>query len=239
MSATELSDVTLALVDATVLSCWESKVKQGLECSLLLKHSNGKITTTLQLSTAILSPVSQAEKGKKLKKGQKKKKSAKKLEALLSYQKRLVEEKGLPPSRLMLEHAALKNPSTAPVPEPGQVSREEFKCERCDFSSKSKRGLKTHISRIHKDLQKPEVHHEDVEEPENLRGAEFEKSLNVSQLSQNRDLSQQEVREKSCDDSDSSMEKKQGKSKVSLNPEERAMFGHLLKMHSTLIAPKS
>ena len=41
---------------------------------------------------------------------------------------------------------------------------------------------------------------------------------------------------------DSGMEKnheKQGKSKVSLNPEERVMFGHLLKMHSTLIAPKS
>ena len=122
MSAPELSDVTLALVDATVLSCWESKVKQGLECSLLLKHSNGKITTTLQLSTAILSPVSQAEKGKKLKKGQKKKKSAKKLEALLSYQKRLVEEKGLPPSRLMLQHAAVETPLSAPVPEPGQVN---------------------------------------------------------------------------------------------------------------------
>ena len=48
MSAPELSDVTLALVDANVLACWEDKVKLGLECSLLLKHSDGKITTTLQ-----------------------------------------------------------------------------------------------------------------------------------------------------------------------------------------------
>ena len=34
MSAPNLSDVTLALVDANVLACWESKVKLGLECSL-------------------------------------------------------------------------------------------------------------------------------------------------------------------------------------------------------------
>ena len=45
-----MSDVTLASVDADVLSCWESKVKLGLECSLILKHSKGKITTTLQFS---------------------------------------------------------------------------------------------------------------------------------------------------------------------------------------------
>ena len=192
MSATELPDVTLALVDANVLSCWESKVKLGFECSLLLKHSKGKITTTLQFSTVTKSPsVPQAEKVKKTKNGQTKKTrgSKKKLEALLSYQQRLVKEKGLPPSRLMLQHAAVETPSTGPVPEPGHVSGEEFKCEQCDFSSKSKRGLKTHISRIHKDIQKPEVHHEDVEEPENLCGAELEKSLNISQLSQNRDLS--------------------------------------------------
>ena len=36
-------DVTLALVDANVLACWEDKVKLGLECSLLLKHSEGKL----------------------------------------------------------------------------------------------------------------------------------------------------------------------------------------------------
>ena len=106
MSAEELSDITLALVDADVLSCWESKAKLGLECSLLLKHSKGKVTTTLQFSAATASSSdSQAVKKKKTKK-KKTKMNAKKLEALLAYQKRLVEEKGLPPSRLMLQHAA-------------------------------------------------------------------------------------------------------------------------------------
>ena len=33
----------------------------------------------------------------------------KRLEALLAYHQRLVLEKGLPPSRLMLQHAALKD----------------------------------------------------------------------------------------------------------------------------------
>ena len=183
MSAPELSDVTLALVDANVLACWEDKVKLGLECSLLLKHSEGKITTTLQYSSSILPPpLSQAEKGKKKKQRKTTKKSAKKLEALLAFQKRLVEEKGLPPSRLMLQHAA-EETSCAPVSEPDQVS-EEFKCEKCDFSSKSKRGLKTHVSRTHKEDQTPEVQSGEIE---NLRSEEHHESLNVSKLSEGRD----------------------------------------------------
>ena len=193
MSAQELSDVTLALVDTDVLSCWESKVKLGLECSLLLKHSKGKVTTTLQFSapTASSSDSQAVKKKKKTKKSAKQKRTkmnAKKLEALLAYQKRLVEERGLPPSRLMLQHAAVETSSAAaaPVPEPGQVSETDFKCEQCDFSSKSKRGLKMHTSRIHKDNQKPGVEHG---EPEDLRDNEQEKSLNVSQRSQSRDQS--------------------------------------------------
>ena len=183
MSAQELSDVTLALVDTDVLSCWESKVKLGLECSLLLKHSKGKVTTTLQFSAPTASSSdSQAVKKKKTKISAKQKRTkmnAKKLEALLAYQKRLVEEH-------MLQHAAVETSSAAPVPEPGQVSETDFKCEQCDFSSKSKRGLKTHTSRIHKDNQKPGVEHG---EPEDLRDKEQEKSLNVSQRSQSRNQS--------------------------------------------------
>ena len=53
MLAPDLSDVTLALVDANVLACWESKVKLGLECSLLLKHSEGK---SLRLCSTVLQP---------------------------------------------------------------------------------------------------------------------------------------------------------------------------------------
>ena len=178
MSAPDSSDVTLALVDANVLACWESKVKLGLECSLLLKHSEGKITTTLQYSSsAFPPPLSQAEKVNKKEQRRKKiKRSAKKFEALLAYQKRLVEEKGLPPSRLMLQHAAVNTSSCSPVSEP---DKEGFKCDECDFSSKSKRGLKTHITRTHKDTQKPE----------DLRSEEHQDSLNVSELSQQRESS--------------------------------------------------
>ena len=48
------------------------------------------------------------------------------------------------------------------------------------------------------------------------------------------------MREDLCDDS--GIEKKheeQEKSKVSLNPEQRAMFGHMFKMYQTLNVPKS
>ena len=40
-------DVTLACVDPVLVSCWDRMVKHGKECSLLLKHSNGKVIATL------------------------------------------------------------------------------------------------------------------------------------------------------------------------------------------------
>ena len=111
------------------------KVKLGLECSLLLKHSDGKITSTLQYSSSTLPPpLSQAEKVKK-KHAKKTKRSTKKLDSLLAFQKHLVEEKGLPPTMLMLQHAAVFTSSSSPVSEPEKV-REEFKCGECEFSSK-------------------------------------------------------------------------------------------------------
>ena len=61
------------------------------------------------------SSTSPAEKSKK-----KIKRSKKKLEALLTCQNHLVEEKGLPPSRLMLEQAALANSASTPVQMPDQ-----------------------------------------------------------------------------------------------------------------------
>ena len=63
---------------------------------------------------------------------------------------------------------------------------ENVRNARMNQKSKSKRGLKTHTSRIHKDNQKPGVKHG---EPEDLRDKEQEKSLNVSQRSQSRDQS--------------------------------------------------
>ena len=85
--------------------------------------------------------------------------------------------------------------------------------------------MKIHKGKTHKSPNLPQ--------PERIRVSdEVAKPLEVSPL--------KEVMEKSCDDI--GMEKnneKQVKSKVGLNPEERAIFGNLLKMHSTLIAPKS
>ena len=51
MSSEDSSGVTLALVDPSLLSSWEGMVKRGVECSLLLKHSKGKIIATLQSTT--------------------------------------------------------------------------------------------------------------------------------------------------------------------------------------------
>ena len=85
---------------------------------------------------------------------------------MLSYQKRLVVEKGLPPSRLMLEHAALAEslpPNNCSV----------FKCDQCEFTSASKRGVNVHIGHAHKESQKPE----------DLREIEPDQSLDLSQAS--------------------------------------------------------
>ena len=94
---------------------------------------------------------------------------------------------------------------------------DSFKCDHCDNVFHSEKGLKIHKGKTHKSSNLPQ--------PERIRdSAEAAKPLEVSSL--------KEVIEKSCDE-------KQVKSKVGLNPEERAIFGNLLKMHSTLIAPKS
>ena len=94
--------------------------------------------------------------------------SKKKLESLLSYQERLAREKGLPPSRLMLQHAAVVPPLPA---------SKEFQCDQCEFSSTSKRGLSKHKSCKHKKS----------EEPETLRESKQNQSLNLSQASEERE----------------------------------------------------
>ena len=129
-------------------------VKRGEECSLLLKHSKGRVVATLQCATPSLSPTltSPAKKKKKKKSKGNKKKS---LEALLAYHQRLVVEKGLPPSRLMKQHAAASE-SASPSPIQSAEVGKPFKCDQCNFSSDSKRGLKVHIGRAHKDQQLPE-----------------------------------------------------------------------------------
>ena len=156
MSVPDLSDVTLVYADLSLLLCSEEMVKQGTECSLNLKYSKGKFISNLQCSSTKMLPklinssTSQAENIKKKKKG-----SKKRMEALITYQKCLVEEKGLPPSRLMLEEASSATTASLPGQMPGRDEK-DFKCEHCDKCFKSLRGLKTHMGHKHKDLQKPE-----------------------------------------------------------------------------------
>ena len=179
MSSEDSIDVTLANVDPALVSCWDRLVKQGKECSLLLKHSKEKVVATLQCTTTSSaslpgsSPSLTSPAKRKKRRGGKKKR----LEALLAYHQRLVVEKGLPPSRLMVQHAAASSTiSTSATQSPG-VKEMQFRCDQCSFSSKSKRGLKVHIGKSHKDIQMPE----------DLRGRELENSLNISELSQNRE----------------------------------------------------
>ena len=101
---------------------------------------------------------------KKKRKGGKKKK----LEKLLAYHQRLVVEKGLPPSRLMEEHAAISS-----TPSDQSTGAEKFKCDHCDFTTDSQRGLKVHVGRSHKNT-------------EVLRDGEHDQSLDLSLASSKR-----------------------------------------------------
>ena len=97
-----LHDVTLAYAAIALLQCWEEKERQGAECSLILKHSEGRTTTILNICSQKIhepkgpgavppSSPSSMKAEKKRKKGCKKKC----LEAP-------GEGDGLPPSRIML-----------------------------------------------------------------------------------------------------------------------------------------
>ena len=105
------------------------------------------------------------------------------------------------------------------------VEKDSFKCDHCENVFHSENGLKIHKVKTHKSSNVPQ--------PERIRdSAEAAKPLEVTPL--------KEVIEKSCDDiSMGKNHETQVNAKVKLNPEERAIFGNLLKMHSTLNAPKS
>ena len=79
----------------------DSSLKRGKECTLMLKHSKGQVTSTLQ-STKLTSSLPQpGPSSSPSKKKRRKTNKKKKLEPLLAYQQRLVEDQGPPPSRLM------------------------------------------------------------------------------------------------------------------------------------------
>ena len=175
MAAADSMDVTLVPVDTSILSCWEEKVKQGIECSLLLKHSKGKVITTLKCSLDLqppkardvssLTPSTQAEKKERVKKKKTNSKGGKKrkLASLLAYQQRLVVEKGLPPSRLMLEQAAQTQLST---PEKGAQKPESLRHSELNQSLNSSFAMeeREEISSVNADTEEP-----DVEELERIR----------------------------------------------------------------------
>ena len=78
----------------------------------------------------------------------------KKLGDLISFQKRLVKEKGLPPSKLMLEQAALASSRSVQAE---QEVRNHFKCDKCDYATNLSHEVKVHMENIHHELQKPVV----------------------------------------------------------------------------------
>ena len=53
MSEADISDVTHAFADPVILSCREVKVKQGHDCSIMIRHKHGRITTVLEYSRAV------------------------------------------------------------------------------------------------------------------------------------------------------------------------------------------
>ena len=161
MAGKDSTHVTLAQVDPSIVSCWDKMVKQGEECSLLFQHSKGRFIATLQC-TKLVKPLSTSPS---LSSSAKKKK----LEKLLDYHQRLVVEKGLPPSRIMEEHAAISSVSSLQ-----STGAKKVKCDQCDFSSDSQRGMKVHIGRSHKN-------------PEVLRDGEHDKSLDLSCASSKRE----------------------------------------------------
>ena len=91
MAGANFLDHNLVSVDPSILSYWEEKVKEGFDCTLLLKHSKGKVTTILKCSKLVASsdarnsvpqpavPPTQAEVAKRKKR---RKMSKKKLQSL-------------------------------------------------------------------------------------------------------------------------------------------------------------
>ena len=160
MADRKFSDVTLTYADPDLLLCWKQKVKQGAE----LKHSRGKIETILKSrSSKIIQPKVLPSDDKQYipaeKKKRKKASKKKRLEALLAFQKRLVEEKGLPPSKLMLQLSAV-SPSNSVQAENEEF--EHFRYDHCEYTTYSKHGLSVHMGYRHKKQQKPDISYEEV-----------------------------------------------------------------------------
>ena len=135
------------------------------------------------------------------------------MKSLLAYHQRLVDEKGLPPSRLMEQHAVVLEPNPS---NPEQISdAKKVQCEQCDFSTNSQRGLKVH-RRAHK-LIEPEVLREDHV---------HEVSLNFSNLNAKREEDAQAQRDVEEEPEE------QVKTAANITPEQRALFMQMFSLYS-------
>ena len=86
-----------------------------------------------------------------------------------------IKKKGLPPSNLMLKHAAEAYSPSHPTQKPGKEDI-NFKCDHCESRFKLERNLKKHIEHKHKEIQKPEELQDEV----------VDTSLNMSAVSEER-----------------------------------------------------
>ena len=207
MAAPDIPDVTLASVNPAILLCWEEQVRQGMECSLFLKHRKGKFITILKCTnyesseakaksnvqsqaeihlrnkkvkdkkTIASAPPPPIEANTKKRKGTSKKK---RLEALLSYHQRLVLEKGLPPSRLMLLQAEVASSPSILNEKSANEDAILFKCDYCEHTASSMHEVNAHMSCIHKEQLKLADHVVDSSSVQMIEDEKSDDSLSPS-----------------------------------------------------------
>ena len=130
----------------------DSSLKRGKECTLMLKHSKGQVTSTLQ-STKLTSSLPHPGPSSSPSKKQRRKTNKKKKLEPLPISNAWWRIRDRPP---VASCAAKTSPTFSTLTQSPGPSEKQFKCDQCDLSSKSLRGLKVHNGRSHKDSQLPE-----------------------------------------------------------------------------------
>ena len=147
-------------------------MRLGMECLLSLKHTTILTTSKSQNPDAKGTDLANSQAEKNVNRKKNKGGNKQRLEKLLSYHKhhkRLVVEKGLPPSRRMLQHAT--SPSSSHLVQRPEPDENKFNCDHCAAFFNTKRGLNMHIRMMHKATQKSET----------LREEDTDDSLNISE----------------------------------------------------------
>ena len=111
----------------------EGKAKKGMLPRSSLSTNNGKVSTTLKVSNVVRSEARAPKTdSKSLAENKNLKKGRNKLAKLLAYLKHLVDEKGLPPSKLMVQHAAETSSPSPLAHKPWQEGGSDLKCDKCE-----------------------------------------------------------------------------------------------------------